>query len=99
MPTEDTMKNVKNMASVSGAIVAGAVASLFAAAPIASAQTPGGKVHCEGINSCKGQGACKSAANDCKGKNGCKGKGFVLTDTEKECLDKGGKPVQPEPKK
>jgi uncharacterized membrane protein len=95
------MRTTKNMTNVKGALVAATVASLFAAAaPLASAETPAqGKVHCEGINSCKGKGACKSATNDCKGKNGCKGKGFVVTETEKECRDKGGKPVQPPPKK
>ncbi len=42
------------------------------------------KVHCEGVNSCKGTGACKSANNDCKGHNSCKGKGFVEL-TKAEC--------------
>lgn len=48
------------------------------------------KIHCEGINECKGHGSCKSAQNDCAGKNGCKGKSFAYTATEDECKTKGG---------
>ncbi len=68
-----------------GAMVAAAVAGLFLAGK-AMAQTPTGavkpeakpaKVHCEGVNECKGKGACKGADNSCGGKNGCKGKGWV----------------------
>jgi hypothetical protein len=44
------------------------------------------KVHCSGVNSCKGQSACKSANNACKGQNSCKGKGF-LEMTAKQCAD------------
>jgi hypothetical protein len=44
------------------------------------------KVHCSGVNACKGQSACKSANNACKGQNSCKGKGF-LEMTAKECAD------------
>lgn len=48
------------------------------------------KVHCTGINACKGQGGCKTAANACAGQNGCKGQGFVDVGTEDECKTKGG---------
>ncbi|MBA3817831.1 MAG: hypothetical protein H0X17_02990 [Deltaproteobacteria bacterium] len=48
------------------------------------------KVHCQGVNECKGMGGCKSAANACAGHNGCKGKGFADVATEQECKDKGG---------
>ena len=47
------------------------------------------KVHCAGINSCKGQTACKSASNECKGQNSCKGKGF-LSLSKPDCAAKGG---------
>ncbi len=47
-------------------------------------------VRCEGINRCKGQGACASARNDCAGQNGCKGQGWV-TSTAKACKAQGGK--------
>lgn len=48
------------------------------------------KVHCQGVNDCKGKGGCKSAANACAGQNGCKGKGFVDTASEEDCKTKGG---------
>ena len=48
------------------------------------------KVHCAGLNACKGQGGCKTAANACAGQNGCKGQGFVDIGTEDECKSKGG---------
>lgn len=47
------------------------------------------KVHCAGINSCKGQTACKSASNECKGQNSCKSKGF-LSLSKSDCAAKGG---------
>ena len=31
----------------------------------------------EGVNECKGKGACGGAGHDCAGKNECKGKGWV----------------------
>jgi hypothetical protein len=33
------------------------------------------KHDCKGMNSCKGQGGCKTGDNGCKGKNSCKGNG------------------------
>lgn len=47
------------------------------------------KVHCMGVNECKGHGGCKTEANACAGQNGCKGKGYVEL-TEAECKTKGG---------
>lgn len=47
------------------------------------------KVHCAGINACKGQTGCKSASNECKGQNSCKGKGF-LSLSKADCAAKGG---------
>ena len=79
--------------STKGTLVAALAAGLFASATplIASAaDSAGGKVHCEGVNSCKGKGGCHSASNACAGKNGCKGKGWMEM-SEKECKDKGGK--------
>lgn len=75
--------------TMKGSLVAAAVAGLFAsAAPlVVSAETS--KVHCQGVNACKGKGACKSADNSCKGQNGCKGKGWMSM-TEKKCKEKGG---------
>ncbi len=61
----------------SGAKIAIAVAVLMASgAPLAGvANAEAGKVHCQGVNACKGKSACKTAANDCAGMNACKGKG------------------------
>ena len=32
-----------------------------------------------------------SQKHGCKGQNACKGKGFVMSSTEKDCTDAGGK--------
>jgi len=80
-----------------GAMIALTAASLFAAAckkdDTKSSSSMGmgmtAKVHCKGVNDCKGHGACKSADNACAGQNGCKGKGFMEM-TEQDCKDKGG---------
>ena len=73
-----------------GAFVAAAVAGLFiSAAPFAASAKGHGKVHCEGVNDCKGKGGCKGATNDCKGKNECKGKGWNEM-SDKACKKKGG---------
>jgi len=76
--------------TVKGAIVASAVAGLFAAAtPAVVHAKGGGKVKCAGINDCKGKGACKSATSSCKGMNDCKGKGWIDA-SAKECTAKKG---------
>ena len=41
------------------------------------------KHSCQGQNSCKGKGGCKTGDNGCKGKNSCKGKGGCATDGSK----------------
>lgn len=72
-------------ATVTGAAIAAAAAGLFAlgyAAPALADEQ--GKIHCEGVNSCKGKGDCKSAKNSCEGKNSCKGQGF-LEMTPEQC--------------
>jgi hypothetical protein len=73
--------------NTSGVAVATAAAMLFGTG-LASAADAGSdaKIHCSGVNSCKGQSACKSANNACKGQNSCKGKGF-LEMTKAECKD------------
>ncbi len=86
-----------NGKTMKGALIASAVAALFAANPALAQEKGKAKkaaakmVHCGGINECSGKGACAGAENACKGKNSCKGKGYQETKTEKECLDKGGK--------
>ena len=74
-----------NATKASGAAIATAAALLFGTLAIGTANAAEeAKVHCNGINSCKGQSACKTANNSCKGMNSCKGQGFVEL-TQKEC--------------
>lgn len=67
-----------------------AAASLFAFAPVMSHAAEDAKVHCYGVNSCKGKNDCKSASNGCKGQSACKGQGFLAM-SQKECDKAGGK--------
>ncbi len=87
-----------------GTMIAMTAATLFAAAcggkssssettptaPAATEQTAATTVHCQGINECKGQSGCKTAANECKGQNACKGTGVVEAASAEECTGKGG---------
>jgi hypothetical protein len=64
--------------NTSGVAVATAAAMLFGTGFISTAMAgTDATIHCSGVNSCKGQSACKSANNACKGQNSCKGKGFL----------------------
>ncbi len=69
---------------VSGAAIATAAALLFNIATITTASADEAKMHCTGVNACKGQSSCKSASNACKGQNSCKGQGFKEM-TQKDC--------------
>jgi hypothetical protein len=81
---------MKTISKVSGVALAAAAASLFALGnPVFAQQGESAKVHCYGVNSCKGQSACKTASSACKGQNSCKGKGF-LEKTEADCEQMGG---------
>lgn len=72
------------------AILAAAAAALFTAGIGIAPDTAEAdshkhkKVHCEGVNSCKGHGDCATATHECSGQNGCKGKGWKSM-TEDEC--------------
>src|SRR5216683_1211348 len=78
-------------ASTKGAILATAVAVAFIANPAgaedSTSSTQPALIACLGVNSCKGQSACKSFDHDCQVMNTCKGKGFILI-TEDECTQK-----------
>lgn len=74
-------------------LIIGTAAALFAAATVATAAHGQATNKCYGINSCKGQGACKSARTSCKGKNTCKGQGMTVTGTTLECTASGGAPT------
>lgn len=47
------------------------------------------KVHCMGVNACKGQSGCATATSGCKGQNACKAQGWV-EHTKAECDAAGG---------
>lgn len=88
-----------NAKKLTGAAVAAAAAALFISGCASMSQPASGgmsggaqmaKVHCFGVNSCKGQSDCKSASNSCKGQNSCKGKGFLAI-SKSECAAKGGR--------
>lgn len=76
---------------LSGIALATAAAGLFATASVspAYAAKEEGKVHCLGVNACKGKSDCATASNACKGQNSCKGKGMLILSAE-ECKKKGG---------
>ena len=83
--------------SLKGALIAAAVAGLFAAntTPAADdAKKEAKDVKCAGANACKGKGACGGANHDCAGKNACKGQGWEKVSSAKQCTDKGGKVVK-----
>lgn len=68
-----------NAKKLTGLALATAAAGLFATAgiPAAYAGKHEGKMHCDGVNGCKGKSACQTADNACKGQNSCKGKGYI----------------------
>ena len=71
---------VVGLLAAAGAVVASAVEPDMGAAGGAS-----GKVHCYGINKCKGTGSCGGKGHSCAGMNACKGQGYL--DVEKDtCL-------------
>ncbi|MCC6715714.1 MAG: hypothetical protein IT496_10820 [Gammaproteobacteria bacterium] len=78
---------------LTGATLATTAAMLFAFAPATTVHAEEGAVSCLGINACKGQSACKTAANACAGQNACKGLGISRV-SEAECTAKGGKIAQ-----
>jgi hypothetical protein len=77
-----------------GAVIATAVAGLFLAKGGLASEHEGegktaAKVKCQGVNECKGKGACHSADHACGGQNECKGKGWIEM-SEADCKAKGG---------
>ena len=86
-----TMMTAKKL---SGIALATAAAGLFATAAVSPAYAGSAdKVHCMGVNGCKGKGECATASNACKGQNACKGKGWVSM-SAKDCQAKKGKVVK-----
>lgn len=77
-----------------GALIATAVAGLFAAGGAVADDAAGGtdaEVKCLGVNECKGTSQCGvPGEHSCHGANSCKGKGWIKM-SEKDCKEKGGK--------
>jgi uncharacterized membrane protein len=85
------------MKAKKGLLIASTAAALIMTGALtarAAEHEGGDKVHCAGINACKGQGACGGAGHACAGKNECKGKGWVEL-SQADCMKQGGK-VLPE---
>ncbi|MFY9629782.1 MAG: hypothetical protein WAK03_16755 [Methylocystis sp.] len=72
------------------AIAAVSLALAGIATPVVAATA---KVHCLGVNSCKGKSDCMTPKNSCAGMNACKGQGWIYKDSEKACQDEGGKVI------
>jgi hypothetical protein len=88
------MITTKTATSVAGAaaLFALSACAFAASAPKGSsglAVAASDKVHCYGVNECKGTADCKTTEHACKGQNGCKAQGFKGT-TAGECLSKNG---------
>lgn len=82
------MKNSKKAMGIAMAVAAAGM--LNATTPTFAAGSSDAKVHCYGVNKCKGHNDCKTASNACKGHASCKGQGFVAV-SEKACDHIGGK--------
>lgn len=82
------MITMKSGASVAATAALLALSALSPTAP-ALGQSQEAKVHCYGVNTCKGTSDCKTAKNECKGQNECKGHGFKEL-TTKQCEAAGG---------
>jgi hypothetical protein len=79
--------------TVNGSAIAAAAVSIALAGGVptpAKATTPAGKVHCLGVNGCKGKSDCHTPKNACKGMNACKGQGWTFKESAKACEDAGG---------
>jgi len=59
------------------AAVAGMLATASFAGNAVAKDAAAEKVHCYGINKCKGTGDCSGKGHKCAGQNACKGQGHV----------------------
>jgi len=72
-------------------MLAAATAALFAGGVTATGvHAEEAKVHCGGVNACKGQSDCATGQNSCKSQNACKDKGYKEM-TKTDCEKAGGK--------
>lgn len=81
---------MKHMSRSGTVLAAAAFALAVTGVGLVPVKADEAKVHCMGVNACKGQSACKTANSSCKGQNACKGQGF-LEKTKAECDAAGGK--------
>jgi uncharacterized membrane protein len=85
--------------TLTGAVIAAAVASMFASGMAGAhpnhAKDKAKGVKCAGVNGCKGKGECGGADNACRGMNECRGQAWVSVASRKECDARGGKVVTP----
>lgn len=85
------MKTKKKISTVAMAATA---AALFSTMPLTAAHAESAKVHCYGVNKCKGQNDCKTAKNSCKGMGSCAGQGFKAM-SKAQCKKDGGSVGKP----
>lgn len=78
------------------ALLASAITGLLVMAGVAGTASAedAKKVHCYGVNKCKGTGACGGKGHSCAGENSCKGQGFLDID-EETCLKIEGGRLKP----
>jgi hypothetical protein len=87
---------VTNIKSLTLASAAALVALTAMATVPTTASAEDAKVHCYGVNSCKGESDCKSGNHECKGENSCKGEGFKAL-TKADCTAQHGSLKEPKP--
>ena len=76
----------REFSKLSAAAFGGMVAGTTLTASELFAEDKEIEVHvCRGLNSCKGNGGCKTANNECKGKNACAGQGACATAKAHAC--------------
>jgi len=87
-----------NGVNIGGMLLASAVTGLLTlAAPVGTATAGDAeKVHCYGVNKCKGTGDCGGKAHSCAGQNACKGQAWISMD-EDDCLRLEGGRLTAEP--
>ena len=88
MATEINKKSVLIASAIAGLLVVAGMAPGSASAEDAK------KVHCYGVNKCKGTGSCGGKGHSCAGENSCKGQGYLDIDAE-TCLKIQGGRLKP----
>jgi uncharacterized membrane protein len=81
-------------ASLATAISAPMIATADSHGAAQKSDKSGEKVHCYGVNKCKGVGDCGGQGTSCKGTNACSRQGFLEMDKE-TCLKLDGGSLTP----